>query len=169
MKSRLGAVMVAGLVSTCALAGPALDWGSDNAIGTGPAPDVKDRFGVVVPTDSTFLAELIRASDNTVLYTGSATFWSAAGSAGVGYDALTADDGWNGLSVRTRIREPGPSTWYAVTAPSTLSWTVTPPTTSISYNFGEITQPMWVPEPGTGILVLAGAALMIFRRRRTAA
>jgi len=28
---------------------------------------------------------------------------------------------------------------------------------------------MWVPEPGTGILVLAGAALMIFRRRRTAA
>ena len=181
MKRSLFALTLAVGIATSAGAGPAINWASDFAF-NGGAPECVDKDGNLIPKTSTWAVQILEANSKTNLYTAPYSpgvgFWEILATDGAGYTGIDGTtpglDAWNGLSVITRVWASStvgnPATdWHADTTSQVLSWSVAPPATTADYNFGEITQPMWVPEPGTGILVLAGAALMIFRRRRTEA
>jgi hypothetical protein len=174
-KIALFAVLMAASV---AVAGPDINWGSEYALTGIGAPDLQDRFNNPIPTTADWAVELIRADTLAVLHTVLLVdgFWSAAATPGVGFAIIQGTtpgmDSWNGLSVMTRVWEtatPGnPLTdWYGLSTPSTLAWSLAPLPASVDL---QISEPLtWVPEPGTGLLVLAGAAVAIFRRRRAEA
>jgi hypothetical protein len=182
MKKMIMCAAVAVMAVTSAVSGPFINWGSDYAFTSTGAPDCVDKDGNVIPATSTWAVQLMNSATMLPLYTAPYSpgvgFWEILGTAGTGYSGIDGStsglDGWNGLTVFTRVwaaSSPGnPATdWHADTPTSILAWTTVPPATLANYNFGEITQPMWVPEPGTGLLVLAGAAVAIFRRRRAEA
>jgi len=186
MKKTLLIGSMAAILATAAGAGPLINWGSDYAFSFVGAPDCVDKDGAIIPTTSDWVVQLIRADTSASLFTypndlsippgAGFGFWEIFATAGVGYGSIPGStpglDSWNGMSVFTRIWAAStvgnPAIdWHADTTPTPLSWNIDTPPTLVNYNFGEVTQPMWVPEPGTGILVLAGAAVAIFRRRRT--
>jgi hypothetical protein len=183
MKKLMVGIAVGSMISMLASAGPLINWGSDYGFSGVGNPDVVDRHGVVVPKTSDWAVQLIRVDTMAQLFLTGAPglgvgFWEYLDTPGVGFTGIDGStpglDGWNGLTVMTRVwaaSTPGnPATdWHADTVPTVLSWNTTTPPSFVDYNFGEITQPMWVPEPGTGLLVLAGAAVAIFRRRRAEA
>jgi hypothetical protein len=180
MKKLIATAVMVVTASVSSWAGPLINWGSDYAFTFSGAPDCLDRFGSAIPKTSNWAVELIRADTGVTLFTapapgGASGFWELYATDGVGFagiDGATPGlDGWNGLMVFTRVWDlPTPgipaSNWHADTPATLLTWIIAPPTTVLNYNFGEVTAPMWVPEPGTGLLVLAGAAVAIFRRRR---
>lgn len=167
-------------VAVSASAGPLINWGSDYGFSGIGNPDCVNRLGSVIPQTSNWAVELIRADTMATLFTAPAPgvgvgFWEYIETDGVGFTGIDGAtpglDSWNGLSVFTRVWDlstPGnpASNWHADTPITMLSWSIATPPATFDYNFGEITAPMWVPEPGTGLLVLAGAAVAIFRRRR---
>jgi hypothetical protein len=178
MKKIISSSIVAAVMVIGVNAAPVIYWGSDYAFtGTG-APDCWDRDGNVILMTSDFAVQLLRSDSMAPLYTvpSGDGFWSVAGANGVGFTTIPETtpnlDDWNGLSVITRVwanAVPGATPYYADTPAQLLSWDVGSPPPAAELNFSQVTQPMWVPEPGTGLLVLAGAAVAIFRRRRAEA
>jgi hypothetical protein len=154
---------------------PVFYWGSDGAVGDGFGPDIVDWNGNVVPKTVDWAVQILKQSDNSLVFQSGPTFWSSQDTDGVVYQAFDAATvpGLNGLAVYTRFynnANPALATWYTVpVSPQTIAWNTAPLDATVTYEVGPVTQVMWVPEPGTGLLVLAGAAVAIFRRRRAEA
>ena len=161
---------------TC-LATPSMYWGSDTAIGTGTSPDIygPGAYGFV-PKTSNWLVQMIETSSSTVLCTGSASFWSAFGEDGVGFDTIpntTVLASWNGMTVHTRIYNAatiGGATHFAdIGTGHTIAWSDTlQPATSIDYNIGTLSSTGWtaIPEPGTLMFSLSALGVLTVRRLR---
>ncbi len=173
MKKTLGAVLGL-LVVANAHAVPTFYWYSPSAVLIS-GQDIKGPTDVYIPQSSTWAVQLIRQSDSQVLLSSDPLCWGAMERDGVFYrDPVAADAGWNSVAVYTVFyNNANPalaSMWTVPVSPVTLSWSDIPtPASELHYQVGPVTQSMWVPEPGTGLLVLAGAAVAIFRRRRAEA
>lgn len=180
------ALVVATSINTYASAN--LNWHSADAnILNNTTVDVVDRFGNTVTPAENWVIQLLSAANNAVIFTEpSIGFgWQNGNVDGQFQDNLILDEAYNpnntpgAPQVYTRIYNAstvGAATWYAQTAPTTLSWsydtTAKPPAapTSADYNFGTVTAGQWVavPEPSTFALLAAGLAVIGLRRKMRA-
>jgi hypothetical protein len=170
MKKNLFLLLSVFIFTAQAIAAPLFYWGSESAFTGGSGPDLLDHDDSPIPTTSKFTVQLLRLSDESLLYAADLSYWwSFAGKYGVGFNSIPENvvaDTWNGLSVFTRIYNheiPSSATHYADTPQYTITWdsgsTATPD--PIEYNIGTISSVNWqvIPEPMTATMLAMCAAL----------
>jgi len=180
MRKLVVALIIGLAMVMTASAATSLNWQSDMLAG-GTAPDVWDTNGTVVPKGSDWYLQLYNTGDTTWSWAGNRTGGEFAHSttafsvmAGVVLQRVDELFPWgSGATVGTRLYNnvnPAIATAYAVgTLTTTLPTLVGDPIQdpiSADYNFGEIRQQDWIPEPVSAMLVLVGVCTVVYRRRR---
>ncbi len=180
MRKLVVALIIGLAMVMTASAATSLNWQSDMLAG-GTAPDVWDTNGTVVPLNSDWYLQLYDITDTTWSWAGNRTGGEFAHSttafsvmAGVVLQRVDELFPWgSGATVGTRLYNnvnPAIATAYAVgTLTTTLPTLVGDPIQdpiSADYNFGEIRQQDWIPEPVSAMLVLVGVCTVVYRRRR---
>lgn len=155
-------------------------WGSqENGFDADGLPDIYQPDGNPVPVTSTWAAQIVLASDpSVVLYTAhhhpDYGFWAFAEMPGVAFQAAIIPPAASGQPIMTRIyNDPNPlnATMYADAGVVTFTWDPygLPPVPK-DYDFGTVPQSAWqvIPEPGSAALLAlgAGGAVLVRRWRR---
>jgi len=182
MKKILAVLTVIGVASS-AMADWAqqLQWGSqENFLSADSLPDVVDSTGAVIPTTSTWAAQILDALDNNIVYVtathpgGDAGFWDFYGDPGVAFQAVTLPIAADNRQIFTRLynnSDPLLATLRADVGATTFDWnsTAATPPTPVSYDFGTVGTGDWVaiPEPGAASLLILGVGTLLARRVRS--
>ena len=155
----------------------AINWETPGVFLGNSNPDIVDQFGTPIPTSSTWLVQLLRTSDNTVIAQNGATAWSDPGNAGQFYQQVNlADTTYDNTAVYTKIWNASTvlaATYFVNTGATTLTWAdggpASPPA-QVDYVFGPVVAAQWVavPEPSTFALLAAGLAVIGLRRKMRA-
>ncbi len=155
-------------------------WGSqETGFNADGEPDIIRPDGTPVPVDSTWAAQIVLASDpSVVLYTAhhhpDYGFWAFVGDPGVAFQAAVIPPSASGMPIMTRIfNDPNPlnATMFADAGVITFTWDPygLPPIPK-DYDFGTVPQSAWqvIPEPGSAALLAlgAGGAVLVRRWRR---
>lgn len=185
MRKIISIALIGILVGASANAAMILNWYSDSSdsIEDGGAPDVLDQSGDAVPKGTEWYIQLYDVDDTTWDFAtntlgGEVASNGTAGEAasspfqlqdGVAYLSKDIGSEWSNVIVGTRLfndMNVNNADAYAI---STLTFelpTISGTTKPQSYNFGDIRQEDWVPEPMTTMLALVGVGTVIYRRRR---
>lgn len=173
MKKLIAVAVVSSVMAMSASALPTFYWGTDGSIGAGSGPDIFNEFNVAMPTASTYLTQILKQFDQSVVLTADGTFWSAMGTPGVAYNQpITAQASWSNLPVFVRIYNSsavGTATKFVNVSSNTLTWTDVPTAAAeLNYQFGPVAQTDWqsIPEPAAAMFLLIGAGAIVVRRIR---